>query len=56
MVQQDIREQRTLEEEAARMEQMPGSVLETVGMGNSKSQIENQQRKKIKQNTKGLEI
>ena len=52
VVQQDIKEQRALEEKR-RMEQMPkGSVLKQLEWATQKSQIENQQRKKNKQNTK----
>ena len=47
VVQQDIKEQRALEEKR-RMEQMPkGSVLKQLEWATQKSQIENQQRKKI---------
>ena len=56
VVQQDIKEQRTLEEKR-RMEQMPkGSVLKQLEWATQKSQIENQQRKKNKTKYKGLEI
>ena len=56
VVQQDIKEQRTLEEKW-RMEQMPkGSVLKQLEWATQKSQIENQQRKKNKTKYKGLEI
>lgn len=49
VVQQDIKEQRALEEKR-RTEQMPkGSVLKQLEWATQKSQIENQQRKKIKQ-------
>ena len=56
VVQQDIKEQRALEEKR-RMEQMPkGSVLKQLEWATQKSQIENQQRKKNKTKYKGLEI
>ena len=56
VVQQDIKEQRTLEEKR-RMEQMPkGSVLKQLEWATQKSQIENQQRKKNRTKYKGLEI
>ena len=55
VVQQDIKEQRTLEEKR-RMEQMPkGSVLEQLEWATQKSQIENQQRKKNKTKNRGME-
>ena len=48
VVQQDIKEQKELEEQR-RMEQMPkGSVLKQLEWATQKSQIENQQRKKNK--------
>ena len=56
VVQQDIKEQRALEEKR-RMEQMPkGSVLKQLEWATQKSQIENQQRKKNRTKYKGLEI
>ena len=56
VVQQDIKEQRALEEKR-RMEQMPkGSVLKQLKWATQKSQIENQQRKKNRTKYKGLEI
>ena len=56
VVQQDIKEQKELEEQR-RMEQMPkGSVLKQLEWATQKSQIENQQRKKNKTKYKGLEI
>ena len=56
VVQQDIKEQRALEEKR-RTEQMPkGSVLKQLEWATQKSQIENQQRKKNKTKYKGLEI
>ena len=56
VVQQDIKEQRALEEKR-RMEQMPkGIVLKQLEWATQKSQIENQQRKKNKTKYKGLEI
>ena len=56
VVQQDIKEQRALEEKR-RMEQMPkGSVLRQLEWATQKSQMENQQRKKNKTKYKGLEI
>ena len=56
VVQQDIKEQKALEEKR-RMEQMPKeSVLKQLEWATQKSQIENQQRKKNKTKYKGLEI
>lgn len=56
VVQQDIKEQRALEEKR-RTEQMPkGSVLKQLEWATQKSQIENQQRKKNRTKYKGLEI
>ena len=56
VVQQDIKEQKALEEKR-RMEQMPkGSVLKQLEWATQKSQIENQQCKKNKTKYKGLEI
>ena len=56
VVQQDIKEQKELEEQR-RMEQMPkGSVLKQLEWATQKRQIENQQRKKNKTKYKGLEI
>ena len=55
VVQQDIKEQRALEEKR-RMEQMPkGSVLKQLEWATQKSQIENQQRKKNKTKNRGME-
>ena len=54
-VQQDIQEQKALEEKR-QMEQMPkGSIHERLAWGPSKSEMENQQRKKIKQKIREME-
>ena len=56
VVQQDIKEQKALEEKR-RMEKIPkGSVLKQLVWAAQKSQMENQQRKKNKTKYKGLEI
>ena len=56
VVQQDIKEQKELEEQR-RMEQMPkGSVLKQLEWATQKNQMENQQRKKHKTKYRGLEI
>ena len=56
VVQQDIKEQKELEEQR-RMEQMPkGSVLKQLEWATQKSQIENQQRKKNKTKDKQEEL
>ena len=54
-VQQDIREQKVLEEKR-QMEQMPkGSIHERLAWGARKSEMENQQRKKNKTQNRGME-
>ena len=54
-VQQDIQEQKALEEKR-QMEQMPkGSIQERVAWGARKSEMENQQRKKNKTKNRGME-
>ena len=54
-VQQDIREQKALEEKR-QMEQMPkGSIHERLAWGARKSEMENQQRKKNKTKNRGME-
>ena len=54
-VQQDIREQKSLEEKR-QMEQMPkGSIHERLAWGARKSEMENQQRKKNKTQNRGME-
>ena len=54
-VQQDIQEQKALEEKR-QMEQMPkGSIHERLAWGARKSEIENQQRKKNKTKNRGME-
>ena len=54
-VQQDIREQKALEEKR-QMEQMPkGSIYERLAWGARKSEMENQQRKKNKTQNRGME-
>ncbi len=54
-VQQDIREQKALEEKR-QMEQMPkGSIHERLAWGARKSEMENQQRKKNKTQNRGME-
>ena len=56
VVQQDIKEQKELEEQR-RMEQMPkGSVLKQLEWATQKRQMENQQHKKNKTKYRGLEI
>lgn len=56
VVQQDIKEQRTLEEKR-RMEQIPkGSVLKQLEWATQKRQMENQQHKENKTKYRGLEI
>ena len=56
VVQQDIKEQKALEDKR-RMEKIPkGSVLKQLVWAAQKSQMENQQRKKNKTKYKGLEI
>ena len=56
VVQQDIKEQKELEEQR-RIEQMPkGSVLKQLEWATQKRQMENQQRKKNKTKHRGLEI
>ena len=55
-VQQDIWNQKALEEKR-RMEQMPkGSIYERLAWGAKKSEMENQQRKKNKTKNRGMEI
>ena len=54
-VQQDIQEQKALEEKR-QMEQMPtGSIHERLAWGARKSEMENQQRKKNKIKNRGME-
>lgn len=54
-VQQDIQEQKALEEKR-QMEQMPkGSIHERLAWGARKSEMENQQRKKNKTKNRGME-
>ena len=54
-VQQDIQEQKALEEKR-QMEQMPkGSIQERLAWGARKSEMENQQRKKNKTKNRGME-
>lgn len=54
-VQQDIQEQKSLEEKR-QMEQMPkGSINERLAWGARKSELENQQRKKNKTKNRGME-
>ena len=54
-VQQDIQEQKALEEKR-QMEQMPkGSIHERLAWGARKSEMENQQRKKNKTQNRGME-
>ena len=56
VVQQDIKEQKELEEQR-RMEQMPkGSVLKQLEWATQKRQMENQQHKENKTKYRGLEI
>ena len=55
-VQQDIQEQKALEEKR-QMEQMPkGSIHERLAWGARKSEIENQQRKKNKTKNRGMDL
>ena len=55
VVQQDIKEQKELEEQR-RMEQMPkGSIHERLAWGIKKSEMENQQRKKSKSKNREME-
>ena len=55
-VQQDIQEQKTLEEKR-QMKQMPtGSIHERLAWGVRKSEMENQQRKKNKIKNRGIEL
>lgn len=55
VVQQDIQEQKALEEKR-QMEQMPkGSIHERLAWGARKSEMENQQRKKNKTKNRGME-
>ena len=55
-VQQDIWNQKALEEKR-QMEQMPkGSIYERLAWGAKKSEMENQQRKKNKTKNRGMEI
>jgi len=55
-VQQDIQEQKALEEKR-QMEQMPtGSIHERLAWGSRKSEMENQQRKKNKTKNRGMEL
>lgn len=55
-VQQDIQEQKALEEKR-QMEQMPtGSIHERLTWGSRKSEMENQQRKKNKTKNRGMEL
>lgn len=55
-VQQDIQEQKALEEKR-QMEQMPtGSTHERLAWGTRKSEMENQQRKKNKTKNRGMEL
>ena len=56
VVQQDIKEQKGHWKKNGEWSKCKGKRSETVGMGNSKSQIENQQHKKNKTKYKGLEI
>ena len=54
-VQQDIQEQKALEEKR-QVEQMPkGSIHERLALGARKSEMENQQRKKNKSKNRGME-
>ena len=54
-VQQDIQEQKALEEKR-QMEQMPkGSIHERLAWGSRKSEMENQQRKKNKTKNRGMD-
>ena len=55
-VQQDIQEQKALEEKR-QMKQMPtGSIHERLAWGARKSEMENQQRKKNKIKNRGIEL
>ena len=55
VVQQDIQEQKVLEEKR-QMEQMPkGSIHERLAWGARKSEMENKQRKKNKTKNRGME-
>ena len=55
-IQQDIQEQKALEEKR-QMEQMPtGSIHERLAWGSRKSEMENQQRKKNKTKNRGMEL
>ena len=55
-VQQDIQEQKALEEKR-QMEQMPtGSIHERLAWGTRKSEMENQQHKKNKTKNRGMEL
>ena len=54
-IQQDIQNEKALEEKR-RMEQMPkGSIHERLAWGARKSEMENQQRKKNKTKNRGME-